>query len=203
MLAVAGGSSASIKIWNTSTYELVATLPIAQEQNPPPRSPPKFALSVAWSFDGRRLACGSSDGSIAVFDVARSKLLHHLEGHHMPVRSLAYSPMDSRVLFSASDDGNVHIYDAEGKSLVGAMSGHGSWVLCVDASPDGSAIATGSSDRTVKLWDLGMRAAVQTMSGHGDVVWAVAFRPPGGAGVRVGRLASVSDDRSISLYDYS
>ncbi|CAN1340164.1 WD repeat-containing protein VIP3 [Linum perenne] len=83
------------------------------------------------------------------------------------------------------------------------MSGHSSWVLSVDASPDGAAIATGSSDRTVRLWDLSMRAAVQTMSNHTDQVWAVAFRPPGGTGVRAGRLASVSDDKSISLYDYS
>lgn len=160
-------------------------------------------LSVAWSPDGRRVACGSMDGTICVFDVDRAKFLHHLEGHFMPVRSLVYSPMDPRVLFSASDDAHVHMYDAEGKSLIGAMSGHGSWVLTVDASPDGAAIATGSSDRTVRLWDLKMRAAVQTMSNHTDQVWSVAFRPPGGTGVRVGRLASVSDDKSISLYDYS
>ena len=121
----------------------------------------------------------------------------------MPVRSLVYSPVDPRVLFSASDDGHVHMYDAEGKSLINALSGHTSWVLSVDASPDGAAIATGSSDRTVKLWDLKMRAAMQTLSNHADQVWAVAFRPPGGPGVQAGRLASVSDDKSISLYDYS
>ena len=69
----------------------------------------------------------------------------------------------------------------------------------MDVSPDGAAIATGSSDRTVRLWDIGTRAAVQTMSNHADQVWSVAFGPAGGPG----RLASVSDDKSISLYDYS
>uniref|UniRef100_A0A1D1YZ94 WD repeat-containing protein 61 n=2 Tax=Anthurium amnicola TaxID=1678845 RepID=A0A1D1YZ94_9ARAE len=206
LLAVAGGSSASVKLWDTSTWELVDTLSVPRPEQTRPGDKSgsgKFVLSVAWSPDGRQLACGSMDGTIAVFDVARAKFLHFLEGHFMPVRSLVYSPVDARVLFSASDDTHVHVYDAEGKSLVGAMSGHSSWVLSVDASPDGAAVATGSSDRTVRLWDLGMRAAVQTMSNHTDLVWGVAFRPPGGTGVRAGRLASVSDDKSISLYDYS
>ncbi|XVE54026.1 hypothetical protein DITRI_Ditri03aG0049500 [Diplodiscus trichospermus] len=200
-LAVAGGGSASIKLWDTATWRLFATLSIPRPEGPKPSdksSSKKFVLSVAWSPDGRRLACGSMDGTISIFDVARAKFLHHLEGHYMPVRSLVFSPEpDSRKLYTASDDGHVHMYDAEGKALIGAMSGHASWVLSVDVSPDGEAIATGSSDKTVRLWDFKMRAAIQTMSTHTDQVWAVAFRPGGG------RLASVSDDKSISLYHCS
>ena len=143
------------------------------------------------------------DGTIAVYDTIRMKFLHHLEGHHMPVRSMVFSPVDPHVLFTACDDRHIHIYDAKEKALIGAMSGHASWVLSIDVSPDGLAVATGSSDRTVRLWDINMRSSVQTMSNHSDQVWAVAFRPPGGAGVRAGRLASASDDKSISLYDYS
>lgn len=209
ILAVAGGGSASVKLWDTSSWQLIASLavPRPESSKQPDRSDRissgKFVLSVAWSLDGKRLACGSMDGTIAVFDVARAKFLHYLEGHHMPVRSMVYSPIDARVLFTACDDTHVHMYDAEGKSLVGAMSGHTSWVLSIDASPDGGAVATGSSDRTVRLWDIGMRSSVQTMTNHTDQVWGVAFRPPGGTGVRAGRLASVSDDKSISLYDYS
>ncbi|KAJ6832510.1 WD repeat-containing protein VIP3 [Iris pallida] len=206
ILAVAGGGSATVKLWDTSSWQLISSLavPRPEASRPSDRTGSgKFVLSVAWSPDGKRLACGSMDGTIAVFDIARAKFLHHLEGHYMPVRSMVYSPVDPRVLFTACDDSHVHMYDAEGKSLVGAMSGHASWVLSIDASPDGSAIATGSSDRTVRLWDVGMRASVQTMTNHSDQVWGVAFRPPGGTGVRAGRLASVSDDKSVSLYDFS
>ncbi|TYJ29629.1 hypothetical protein E1A91_A06G080600v1 [Gossypium mustelinum] len=188
-LAVAGGGSASIKLWDTATWRLPSDK----------SSSKKFVLSVAWSPDGRRLACGSIDGTISIFDVPHAKFLHHLEGHYMPVRSLVFSPEpDGRKLYSASDDGHVHVYDAEGKAIIGAMSGHSSWVLSVDVSPDGEAIATGSSDKTVRLWDFKMGAAIQTMSNHTDQVWAVAFRSGGG-----GRLASVSDDKSISLYHCS
>ncbi|XP_059634794.1 WD repeat-containing protein VIP3 [Cornus florida] len=206
ILAVAGGGSASVKLWDTDKWQLIATLsnPRPEGLKPSDKSgSKKFVLSVAWSHDGRRLACGSMDGTISVFDVSRAKFLHQLEGHFMPVRSLVYSPDPTRILFSASDDGHVHMYDAEGKSLITAMSGHSSWVLSVDVSPDGAAIATGSSDKTVRLWDPKLRATVQTVSNHTDQVWGVAFRPPGGNGVQGYRLASVSDDKSISLYDYS
>ncbi|PKA63013.1 U4/U6 small nuclear ribonucleoprotein PRP4-like protein [Apostasia shenzhenica] len=206
ILAVAGGSSASVKLWDTASWQLIDSLSVPRPEGsrPPDRTGSgKFVLSVAWSPDGKRLACGCMDGTIAVFDIPRAKFLHHLEGHFTAVRSLIYSPLDARVLFTACDDTHIHMYDAEGKKLVAGMSGHVSWVLSVDASPDGAAIASGSSDRTVRLWDLSMRTSVQTMTNHLDQVWCVAFRPLGGAGARAGRLVSVSDDKSISLYDYS
>ena len=52
----------------------------------------RFVLSVAYSPDGRRLAAGSMDGTVAVFDVATGGLLHTLEGHFKPVRGLAFTP---------------------------------------------------------------------------------------------------------------
>ncbi|KAM7257655.1 hypothetical protein ACFE04_013396 [Oxalis oulophora] len=205
-LAVAGGGTASVKIWDTAEWKIKQTLTIPRQEGVKPQTDKtaskKFVLSVAWSPDGRRLTCGSMDGTLSVFDTERGKFLHHLEGHSMPVRSLVYSPVDPRVLFTGSDDSHIHIYDAEGKDLLGSMSGHKSWVLSVDASPDGQAIVTGSSDNTVKLWDLKMRQAVQTMSNHQAPVWGVAFLNPGGASEGI-RVASVSDDKSVSLYNYT
>lgn len=209
LLAVAGGGSASVKLWNTNTWQLEQTFMVPKSEvttdnkSSEKSNAGKFVLAVAWNLDGNRLACSTMDGTVAIFDVARAKLLHTLEGHSMPVRSLVFSPIDSRILYTASDDMHIHMYDVESRSMISAFSGHASWVLSVDVSPDGAALVTGSSDRTVRLWDLKMRAAVQTMTDHTDQVWSVAFRPPGGDGVRVGRLASVSDDKSISLYEYT
>jgi len=209
VLAVAGGGSASVKLWNTTTWRMEQSLTVpkgessSENKNSDKAGVGKFVLAVAWSMDGKRLACSTMDGTVAIFDVARGKLLHTLEGHYMPVRSLAFSTVDNRVLFTACDDKHIHMYDSESRTLISAFSGHASWVLSVDISPDGVAVASGSSDKTVRLWDLKMRASVQTMTDHTDQVWAVAFRPSSGEGARSGRLASVSDDKSISLYEYT
>ena len=49
-------------------------------------------LSVAYSPDGKRLACGSMDGTVCIFDSTTGALLHCLEGHYKPVRSLTFTP---------------------------------------------------------------------------------------------------------------
>ncbi len=53
-------------------------------------------LSVAFSPDGRRLACGVMDGTVAVFDVPSGKLMHTLTGHHKPVRDVCFTPGQRR-----------------------------------------------------------------------------------------------------------
>ena len=114
-------------------------MPPCRSRTPHPQSAEKdragsFVLSVAYSPDGRRLACGTMDGTVAVFDTATAQLLHTLpvrgrarlrcvdcvsslrvgpdaarepvQGLHMPVRSLAWLP-DSATLVVACDDGFV------------------------------------------------------------------------------------------------
>ena len=49
----------------------------------------------------------------------------------------------------------------------------------------------------VRLWNIATRSLAQTAGEHGDQVWGVRFRPDGR------RLASVSDDKSVCLFDYA
>ncbi|KAK4448347.1 hypothetical protein QBC34DRAFT_112805 [Podospora aff. communis PSN243] len=70
-----------------------------------------WVTSVAFSADGRRLASGSDDRTIKIWDAASGQCLQTLEGHNHAVWSVAFSA-DGRRLASGSGDRTIKIWDA-------------------------------------------------------------------------------------------
>ncbi|GIY89891.1 WD repeat-containing protein 61 [Caerostris extrusa] len=157
----------------------------------------KFTLSIAFSPDGKYLASGAIDGIIKVFDISAGKLVHTLEGHAMPIRSLTFSK-DSTMLITASDDCHIKIYNVQHANLIGTVSGHGAWVLSVDCCPDNAHFVSRKGlflDKTVKVWEIASRECIHTFNEHSDQVWGAKYNNGGS------RIVSVSDDRSINIYE--
>ncbi|MBX7104103.1 MAG: serine/threonine protein kinase [Gemmataceae bacterium] len=69
-----------------------------------------FVSSVKWLSDGSRIATGSHDGTVRVWDGKSGQLIATLRGHTGPVYSVAWSP-DGRRLISAGS-GMVRHWDA-------------------------------------------------------------------------------------------
>lgn len=67
-------------------------------------------LSVAWSPDGSRIATGSRDRTIGIWDAESLRLVATLRGHADYIYDLRWSP-DSRTLYSSSGDGTVRVWD--------------------------------------------------------------------------------------------
>ena len=79
--------------------------------------------SVCFSPDGTKLASGSEDETVLVWDAASGEQLCSLRGHDREVLSVSWSPDGTR-LASGSDDKTVRIWEvATGKEL-SQLRGH-------------------------------------------------------------------------------
>jgi WD40 repeat protein/class 3 adenylate cyclase len=137
-------------------------------------------FSTAFSPDGKRLAIGGLDDSVAVVvDVRSGEEMFSLEGHEDQVQDVDWSP-DGRWIATSSFDATVGIWDARTGELRFSLF-HDGPVPVSDWSPDGGRLVAGGTKATVweiteaggeKLFSL---SAQDTSSG----VQGVAFSPDG------------------------
>ncbi len=150
--------------------------------------------SVAFSPDGKRLASGSYDNTVKVWDADKGTELRTLKGHRDYVYSVAFSP-DGKRLVSASADKEVKVWDVDRGTLLLPLLGHTDRVHSVAFSPDGKQIASASDDKTIKVWDADKGTETFTLKGHAGAVYSVAFSPDGK------RLVSGSVDQTVKVWD--
>ena len=165
------------------------------------------AYSVAFSPDGRTLACGIDGAIIALFDAVTGE---HIRTHDADIirapsrahagpagqtQSVAFSP-DGRTFASSygDRDSEVLLWDAVTGAHIRTLEGHKWLVYSVAFSPDGRTLASGSRDETIRLWDAVTGAHIRTLEGHTHWVHSVAFSPDGRT------LASGSSDGTIRLW---
>jgi WD40 repeat protein len=114
---------------------------------------PGRTYAVAASPDGRWIASGGVDPSVALWDVSTRKEKAHRKGHKTTVLGVAFSP-DCRHLASASLDGIVKIWDVETGREQAAYDWDMGTVRAIAFAPDGMTAAAGGFDNTVMVWDL-------------------------------------------------
>ena len=146
--------------------------------------------ALALLRDGR-LASGSADKTIRLWDPASGAESARLEGHAGSVMALTVL-QDGR-LASGSDDKTIRLWDASNGAETAKLQGHSNGVTALTVLPDGR-LASGSHDNTIRLWDPRTGAETAKLQGHTDWVTTLAVLPDG-------RLASGSGDKTIRLWD--
>src|SRR5262249_5233920 len=150
---------------------------------------------LAYSPDGRHLACASERESAKVWDEATGRVIRVLE-HSAGPMAVAFSPDGTRPA-TGNWDKTVMISDARTAVQVpfSPLRGHTDIVRAVAYSSDGRLLASGSFDGTVKVWDAMTGREMHTLRGHQDRVYGVAFSPDGR------HLASASTDATVRIWN--
>jgi WD40 repeat protein len=134
---------------------------------------------LALSPDGKRLASGSRDWTVKVWDTATGQETWTLQGHAGPVYSVAFSPDGKRL---ASGGRDLKVWDAATGHQTLTLKGHSGLVSSVAFSPDGKRLASGTGDQhqgEVKVWDAATGQETLTLKGDTGGVTDVAFSPDG------------------------
>jgi WD40 repeat protein len=168
-----------------------------------------LATSLTFSRDGMRLASGSPDGLVRVWDLSRPAApLASLQvrarlatSRGSPAAVVALSPDGARLAATSeivnSSDPSVLVWDLSNMAAQPtAFRTGGDRPSAIAFSPDGERLAAGGTDKMVRVWN-SRRPEVPGLSlrGHQDFVTALAFSPDGK------RIASGSRDRTVRVWD--
>ncbi|MBN1922499.1 MAG: WD40 repeat domain-containing protein, partial [Anaerolineae bacterium] len=179
---VATGTRANIQIWNLSGSLLTNFL-----ENTHPTT------CLAFSPNGRYLACGGEDGNIRFWNVTDKSAVGMQLEHKAAVHDVTYSP-DGQWVATGADDGKTRLWDAQTGKLVRAFELSSRPVFSVAFSPDGSVLATAGDTGNIHLWNPLNGTLIHTLYKHDAPVHCVAFSP------RVIILASGSADGTVQIW---
>jgi WD40 repeat protein len=141
---------------------------------------------VAISADGRRVASGSLDKTIRVWDINTGQCTHTLEGHESAFMSVDFSMDGMRLVggggfvWDIVSDHTIKVFsvgDGQTPTVLQTLQGHKNTVWGVKFSPDGKKIASASWDCTLAIWNCESGEQVQRCRGHHGEVYAAAWSP--------------------------
>ena len=192
---VVGRQDGKIDVGNTRTGGKLATLsghtdgiqerlPLAADEKPPPAGEVRVrfvdgtvnsVLALAFSPDGTRLASGSKDKTVRLWDTNTNEELAILQKHTGWTNALVFSP-DGKMLASGSADKTVQLWDTATGAHLATLTKHRRGIAALAFSPDGGTLASGSMDGTIRFWSTTTRTSLPLhLTEHTDWVKAVSF----------------------------
>lgn len=143
-------------------------------------------LSVAFSPNGQRLASGSFDDPVIIWDVSAGQPLRTLPGHNLGTAALVFSP-DGQWLITGDQQDHIRGWSVDNGQLLQTIAGRGQDLAL---GPDGTLLAYKPTVDTIALWDIAGKREVFRDTGERPL----AFSPNG----RV--LAAGATDGVVTLW---
>jgi len=149
---------------------------------------------VAFSPDGKKLAVGTRNGSLTLWNLDKPRRPCSLPGHEGPVTCIAFTSDGTRIA-SGGDDGRVRLSSVTRGSLRDTLNKCEKAIICLAFAPDGSTLAFGDSTGNIKLWDLSSRAMACQLGRHRMRANSLVFLDEGKT------LVSAGWDRMVLFWD--
>jgi WD40 repeat protein len=161
-------------------------------------SGPGWVICVAISPDGKRLASGSFDKTVRLWEMGTGKQVGRFQ-HPDVIQSLTFSA-DGKWLVTGCADKIARLWDLATGKEIREFPGHRDGVISIAISADGKRLATSSVDGTARLWELDTGKIIHTFSVRTwhlrkREVYSVAFSKNGKW------LAAGIDDHTARLWD--
>jgi WD40 repeat protein len=163
--------------------------------------PKRTRSSAELSADGTRVAAGTKDGRIVIWDTISGNLIaEHQTADDSGVWALnVRSGLDGSLVAFGSERGAVRLWDGASDSPIGSeLPGQGARITALAFSDDGTLLAAGTENGLVRLWDVATGEPRGSFSySHSSFSYSVlslAFSPDDS-------LLAVSGFREISLWD--
>ena len=192
------GYNHTVHLWDAKTGKALRRFTTEDPDNP--FAPSRWLYCIAFSPDGKKLACGEyvdgwSASAIRIWEVTSGNLLHKIEQHKGGVTAVAFSS-DGALLASASVDRTVCLWDATTGQQRHRFTGHKGAVRSVAFDPSAKVLATAGDDRTVRLWDAETGRELRQLVGHQGEILSVCFSSDGQ------KLASGSRDCTARVWEF-
>jgi WD40 repeat protein len=134
---------------------------------------------LAFSPDGRWLACGCGNQDMLIWDLQRRQIIHRLHPEATLHYSVTFSP-DSKIVATGGGDGNVSLWDVLTGKLLRILKGvdGGNRSYRVEFTSDGRTLAAVAYHGFIEFWDIRSGKRIRELK-TGWRAWTLSISPDG------------------------
>ncbi len=166
---VGGSYEKRFRYWKDTAIETPTEINTSQKKN---------VVSVAISKDGKKIAAGSVDSTIELWNTDELKRTVKILAHAAPVCCLKFID-NGNYLLSASHDGYIKLWDTNTGNIIKTYKPHAQPISEIDISPNEKLVLTAAYDNTIGLYNIASGDCIYQYHFHESPVLDVQWNTKG------------------------